>query len=251
MTKAFFHGRTEGIRTVSLESVRFAQTFCSDAKPGSKLDALRSACMAHTSLTRKCGQGLGQDRILYALYCLKKINTMSKSESALSQDADIFKDPGYGLLNHSVLSTSNCGNPALRLFGFGPVVDDGYGLGYIIKDDGLSIVGSSKHRQTRRFLDCLRSYLFEIQRLLKKEAGEPDEFPVIGMNREGAIKLKVSRAEDTKPVDEWKARWGGVVQTDADKDMEVLTAGYGFFVSFLFVNCDCLLAHGNEGHTVS
>jgi hypothetical protein len=37
------------------------------------------------------------------------------------------------------MSTSNCGNPALRLFGFGPVAADGYGIGYIIKDDGISV----------------------------------------------------------------------------------------------------------------
>jgi hypothetical protein len=33
----------------------------------------------------------------------------------------------------------NCGNPALRLFGFGPVAADGYGIGYIIKEDRLSL----------------------------------------------------------------------------------------------------------------
>jgi hypothetical protein len=34
---------------------------------------------------------------------------------------------------------SNCGNPALRLFGLGPVAVDGYGLGYFIREDGLSV----------------------------------------------------------------------------------------------------------------
>lgn len=51
----------------------------------------------------------------------------------------IFTDPGWALLSTSILSTSNCGNPALRLFGFGPVAADGYGIGYIIKEDGLSV----------------------------------------------------------------------------------------------------------------
>lgn len=51
----------------------------------------------------------------------------------------IFTDPGYALLSTSILSTSNCGNPALRLFGFGPVAADGYGIGYIIKDEGISV----------------------------------------------------------------------------------------------------------------
>ena len=51
----------------------------------------------------------------------------------------IFTDPGWALLCTSIISTSNCGNPALRLFGFGPVAADGYGIGYIIKENGLSL----------------------------------------------------------------------------------------------------------------
>ena len=51
----------------------------------------------------------------------------------------IFTDPGWALLGRSILSTSNCGNPALRLFGFGPVAADGFGIGYIIKDEGISV----------------------------------------------------------------------------------------------------------------
>ena len=62
--------------------------------------------------------------------------------------------------------SSNCGNPALRLFGFGPVAADGYGIGYIIKDDGLSVCASSKHLQTRRFLDTLEVYLKEVQKMI-------------------------------------------------------------------------------------
>jgi hypothetical protein len=66
-----------------------------------------------------------------------------------------------------MLSTSNCGNPARRLFGFGLVTADEYGLGYIIKDDGLPVsVYASKHLQTRRFLDTLQGYLEEVQRIL-------------------------------------------------------------------------------------
>jgi len=69
----------------------------------------------------------------------------SSSETESSDEADevsvkiaeripeLFKDPGYAQLGHSTLSTSNCGNVSLRLFGFGPVVGDGLGIGYIIK----------------------------------------------------------------------------------------------------------------------
>ncbi|GAB1313220.1 carnitine O-acetyltransferase yat1 [Madurella fahalii] len=83
----------------------------------------------------------------------------------------IFADPGWDKLNTTILSTSNCGNPSLRQFGFGPVSGDGFGIGYIIKDDRISICVSSRHRQTRRFVDTLESYLLEIRRILRITAG--------------------------------------------------------------------------------
>lgn len=79
----------------------------------------------------------------------------------------IFADSGWDRLNNTILSTSNCGNPSLRQFGFGPVSGDGFGVGYIIKDDGIAICAASKHRQTRRFVDTLESYLLEIRRILR------------------------------------------------------------------------------------
>ncbi|CAO3635783.1 unnamed protein product [Cunninghamella echinulata] len=164
MTKTFLHGRTESIRSVTNQSLHFVKTFHSkDATPQAKLDALRAALKQHTQLTKDCAKGLGQDRHLYALECL--FDRLHKGE----KKPLIFSDEGWKTLNHTVLSTSNCGNPALRLFGFGPVVSNGFGIGYIIKEDGIAIVAASKHRQTERLLATLESYLLDIQQMLLNE----------------------------------------------------------------------------------
>ena len=66
---------------------------------------------------------------MYAMYSL-----IQREVHAGDKDVEvpaIFSDPGYNLLGTSVLSTSNCGNPALRLFGFGPVTPEGYGIGML------------------------------------------------------------------------------------------------------------------------
>jgi hypothetical protein len=107
----------------------------------------------------------------------------------------IFTDHGWSILNTSIISTSNCGNPALRLFGFGPVAADGYGIGYIIKDDGISVYvtfntqmvqlnsshlyscASSKHLQTRRFLDTLKQYFHDVQRMIIQLHRQANERP--------------------------------------------------------------------------
>ncbi|KZT04232.1 acyltransferase ChoActase/COT/CPT [Laetiporus sulphureus 93-53] len=185
MTKHFLHGRTEAIRTVQSHSVNFVKTFFSEVQLAQKITALRTACQGHVKLTKECSQGLGQDRHLYAMYCLvqreresireedEASSSPSGSVSSFTSTASerpalpsIFTDPGWSTLGTSILSTSNCGNPALRLFGFGPVAAEGYGIGYIIKDEGISICASSRHLQTRRFLDTLEGYLLEVQRML-------------------------------------------------------------------------------------
>lgn len=205
MTKAFLHGRTEAIRSVTPEfvsfilsvsiqllmltdnrSVAFVKSFCSDASARTKIDALRKACRAHTELTKACIQGKGQDRILYAMYCLaqqKTTTTTNGMDSDSGEDEKInsipnlFADAGYATLGHSTLSTSNCGNPALRLFGFGAVVPDGFGIGYIIKDDSIAFCASSKHLQTERFLDTLRLYFVEVHGMMKELHREANRRP--------------------------------------------------------------------------
>lgn len=109
----------------------------------------------------------------------------------------LFADSGWDKLNTTVLSTSNCGNPSLRHFGFGPASGDGFGIGYIIKDEAISVCISSKHRQTRRFVDTLESYLLEIRRILRIT------------NRKAAVKSSRAREVETikpKPVSRLKSR---------------------------------------------
>ncbi|KAI1471393.1 choline/Carnitine O-acyltransferase [Daldinia caldariorum] len=217
MTKAFLHGRTEAIRTVSEESVNFVQTFWADNPAEAKVEALRKACQQHVNVTKECSKGRGCDRHLYALFCVwqRFLDGDSRSGSSLGYSSPIetgseqgtesmvgspgresirsngeesrsrrrgdsinsgyadhpvpaiFADQGWDKLNNTILSTSNCGNPSLRQFGFGPTSGGGFGIGYIIKDEGINICVASKHRQTKRFVDTLESYLLEIRRILR------------------------------------------------------------------------------------
>ena len=113
------------------------------------------AVSEHASLVKECAGGKGVDRHLFSLKSIASKNNVPVP--------DFFNDAGYKALNHTYLSTSNCGNPSLRLFGFGPVVADGFGIGYIIRDHGLQYTVTSKHRQTERFVNTLARYLKEVQ----------------------------------------------------------------------------------------
>ncbi|KXJ96881.1 carnitine O-acetyltransferase, variant 2 [Microdochium bolleyi] len=224
MTKMFLHGRTEAVRSVTEASVEFIQNFWGDNPEEQKVAALRKACQQHVDNTRESAKAEGCDRHLYALYTIwqKAMEEFHSSTTVTPADESssdsgpddiardpaveseernragsnssrsrepplmprVFSDGGWEKLNQTILSTSNCGNPSLRQFGFGPTSGDGFGIGYIIKDEGINVCVSSKHRQTKRFLDTLESYLLEIQRVLRV------------INRRTSANSKQSRARE-------------------------------------------------------
>ncbi|KAF0709620.1 Aste57867_5845 [Aphanomyces stellatus] len=170
MMKRFLHGRTEAIRSMTPETKAFLELFVNDdANLLEKCAALRAAVGSHGAIVKRCSAGQGVERHLYALQQLHQIVCPGEPEPAF------FTDDAWHKLGRSIISTSNCGNPSLRLFGFGPVVPEGFGIGYIIKDEGIQFCVASKHRQTQRYLDTLESYLLQMQDLLSRE--EAVKFP--------------------------------------------------------------------------
>ncbi|KAL8756203.1 MAG: hypothetical protein Q9184_004580 [Pyrenodesmia sp. 2 TL-2023] len=280
MTKVFLHGRTEAIRVATHESAEFVKTFWADTTPQHKVDALKKATQKHTALTKECAKGLGQDRHLYALYCVwqravdeegaeaassngysspvdaasdrgvtsqrgsispsppqsptkdrdnKNTSGSPSSKPPLQHIPSLFSDPGYDRINTTILSTSNCGNPALRHFGFGPSSADGFGIGYIIKDDSISVCISSKHRQTKRFVDSLEAYFAEIKRLLrsvKKGEGTGRSRVRESEGEKKAGKAKVIKA-DGQGVSGYVPEGENEAPLEEEEDEGL--GGYGFF----------------------
>jgi len=160
LTKRFLHGRTEAMRSTTSEVTELCAIWTNRASSNEqKMEALRKATRQHSKLVKDASQGKGVDRHLYALQCIAEKNNLLVPE--------LFQSKAWETLNRTVLSTSNCGNPALRLFGFGPVIPDGFGIGYIIKDNGIQYSISSKHRQTRRFAKTIQQTLIEIGQMLE------------------------------------------------------------------------------------
>jgi carnitine O-acetyltransferase len=125
--------------------------------------ALRTALAAQVARTRTASAGVGGERHLFAMSSLA-------SELGEKQPA-LFTTAAWSKLNESILSTSNCGNPSLRLFGFGNVADYGFGVGYLIKNDGLVFCISSQRRDARRFTLTLERALLRMAATLDEVEG--------------------------------------------------------------------------------
>eukprot|EP00934_Nitzschia_sp_Nitz4_P006018 Nitzschia sp. Nitz4//scaffold138_size62050//25030//27297//NITZ4_006387-RA/size62050-processed-gene-0.61-mRNA-1//-1//CDS//3329535764//6008//frame0 len=158
LTKGFYHGRTEAMRSTTMEARRLCEVFMDRKRTnGEKIAALHAAIYAHGQLVKDCSEGKGVDRHLFALKCIAEKNGMKTPA--------FFQSKPWNQLNHTILSTSNCGNACLAGFGFGPVVPEGFGIGYIIKDNQLHYGISSKQRQTRRFALVLEKVLVDMANL--------------------------------------------------------------------------------------
>ena len=110
LTKSFYHGRTEAMRSATTEAKHLCSIFFSSKIPADlKVAALRNATAVHSQLVKECARGKGVDRHLFALKCIAERNNMKMPR--------FFNSEPWKALNHTVLSTSNCGNPALAFFG--------------------------------------------------------------------------------------------------------------------------------------
>lgn len=156
-TRCFYHGNTDTIRSCSLSSMEFVTAMGqSDFSAETKFDFLKKAVDAHVKYMREAMAGEGVDRHLLGLRILA-----AENEPELP---GIFTDKAYQM--GWQLSTSQ--SPAHRLVvGFAQAVDDGYGISYLVKENSLHFIITSKKSCTDTdstgFAASLKQSLLEMQ----------------------------------------------------------------------------------------
>jgi len=132
MTKQFYHGRTECMRSLSSDIVAFLKMVSDPSSSAlDQIKAMKTALNTHGHLVNAAKKGEGVDRHLWGLCQLAK---QQQQRVAGYTMPEIYQDIAWTRMRYDIMSTSNCGGYALQSFGFGPVVPDGFGIGYIIKD---------------------------------------------------------------------------------------------------------------------
>ncbi|KYN06143.1 Carnitine O-palmitoyltransferase 2, mitochondrial, partial [Cyphomyrmex costatus] len=162
-TAAYKHGRTETIRPCTLETkaICVAMTQKQIELSKSELKKMILECSkTHNVLTKEAVMGQGFDRHLFAL---KRI-----SEKSGSTKPAIFQDSAYNALNNNILSTSTLSSPDVMVGGFGPVIPDGYGIGYMIQNERLGSVVTSYEdsRNASQYVEALKHAFKSIHNVL-------------------------------------------------------------------------------------
>lgn len=164
-TRAFYHGRTDTIRTCSTDVVDFLQKM--DSKSGcssqERYQAFRKACDSHSKYTREVMAGTGIDRHLLALKMF-----MKSSESHPLFELPAFKEATTFRLSTSSLSSGENYNGT----GFGAGTSDGYGLNYCIGRNcikfGLESKKCDRLTSSRKFRSSLIHTFIDLRDLCKK-----------------------------------------------------------------------------------
>ncbi|KAF8746661.1 Acyltransferase ChoActase COT CPT, partial [Rhizoctonia solani] len=148
-TRKFKRGRTEVIRSASVQSGEWARAMLDpNVDDITRHDLFRAALKQHLTYAAWAADGQGVDRHLFGL---KKL--IREGEPV----PEIYNDPSYSKSNHWELSTSQLSSDYFDGWGYGEVVPDGYGLSYSISDNYIRWTATSLKRDTA----VLKHYLAE------------------------------------------------------------------------------------------
>lgn len=126
-TRRFQQGRTETCRSVSDESVAFCNAMADpEVSPERCVKVLREAIDAHVKYITDASDGNGVDRHLFGL---KKCLKVGEELPAL------YKDRAYGYSSTWYLSTSQLSSEYFNGYGWSQVVDEGFGIAYMINEN--------------------------------------------------------------------------------------------------------------------
>uniref|UniRef100_A0A8C1NV88 Carnitine O-acetyltransferase n=1 Tax=Cyprinus carpio TaxID=7962 RepID=A0A8C1NV88_CYPCA len=158
--RMFRLGRTDTIRSMSIDSDKFVKAMDDPAKHNiEKVALLDKAVKAHRAI-----RGQAIDRHLLGL----KLQAIED----LAALPEIFMDTSYAVALHFNLSTSQVPAKTNCVMCFGPVVSDGYGVCYNPMDThinfAVSAFNSCQHTNAARLAQALEDALLDIKTLLEQ-----------------------------------------------------------------------------------
>lgn len=170
-TRQYQHGRTEAMRVVTPEILRFTELMDDpEATAENRTAALRAAADKHVARAKECQTGQAPEQHLWELQLIQK---RRGAELGATEPLALYETPGWLTMRSDYLSTSSAPSKNIQYFGFGSTSSQCIGVAYVLLPDRLNIYLSTPRQvsaEMYRFADALRQAVQEIQNLLA--AGE-------------------------------------------------------------------------------
>ncbi|GAA6063739.1 hypothetical protein JCM10212_000778 [Sporobolomyces blumeae] len=152
-TRKYRLGRTEVIRSTTNEALAWYKSMEDSSRSNvERLDLFRKAAAKHIKLAGEAADGRGVDRHLFGL---KKL--LKEGEEV----PKLYTDPTFSQSNNWILSTSQLSSEYFDGWGYGEVVDEGYGLSYSVNNRTLRFIITSMNRGPNNNVEAFRHYLEE------------------------------------------------------------------------------------------
>ncbi len=161
-TRQFQNGRTEAMRVVTPEVVRFADVLTSDAPAEDKREAFRAAAAKHVARAKECQAGDAPEQHLWELQLIGKRGGDTGTPA-------LYTSPGWLKMRDDYLSTSSAPSVHIQYFGFGSTSPQCIGIAYVLLPDRWNIyLSTPKHvsAEMDRFAGELTKAVAELQELL-------------------------------------------------------------------------------------
>ncbi|KAI9739173.1 MAG: Carnitine O-acetyltransferase mitochondrial [Cirrosporium novae-zelandiae] len=157
-TRKFQMGRTETCRTVSEDSVAFCNAMADHTVSPQECAVLfRKALNAHVKYISDASDGKGVDRHLFGL---KKLLEPGQAPP------EIFKDPAFAYSSTWYISSSQLSSEYFNGYGWSQVVDDGWGIAYMINENTIQFNVVSKGLGSERMSFYLNEAAGDIRDML-------------------------------------------------------------------------------------
>lgn len=161
--RKYQHGRTDTIRSCSIESLAFCKGMCdTNVSQEQKRELLKKAVNSHKNYVNEAINGQGIDRHLLGL-------KLAAIKSGMNVP-DLHMDQTYSTSCHFKLSTSQVPSKEEAVLVFGPVVPNGYGLCYNPQESqiifGVSAFNCSPETDSNKMANSVRQSLIDMKNLM-------------------------------------------------------------------------------------
>ena len=169
LMRKFLHGRTEVFQTISPASHQFVLAMGTQGLAAhQKIEYLHEAAHIHVKHIAECMNGQGVEGHLSALLTTYRLRGMALG---ILSPPKLFCDAGWPTLTRAVFSTSTTRSLGVKLVGFGPVVDNGFGIRYGRESDHLIFCLTSRSdlsADLHRFCPILEQALMDMAGLFEE-----------------------------------------------------------------------------------
>nr|WP_091286198.1 choline/carnitine O-acyltransferase [Amycolatopsis xylanica] len=166
-TRQYQNGRTEAMRCVTPEAVRFVATMEDPAADAdTRRAAFRAAAAKHVARAKECQLGDAPEQHLWELQLIQK------RRGEVTEPLALYDSPGWTVMRDDYLSTSSAPSYNIQYFGFGSTSSKCIGVAYVLLQDRLNIYLSTPLPVADKmslFAENLGNALVELRDLLASE----------------------------------------------------------------------------------